>query len=293
MREAVPTVWLNGELRPSGEPVFQALDRGLLYGDGLFETLRAYRGQVFRLEAHLARLKRGAEVLRLASGAAAGGRDAVVDQARYAVQAVLRANELQDAYVRITLTRGVGGLPYELDQADRPTLLVTARPFHGYPEELYHRGMTAQLAQIRRNDTSPLANVKSLNYLDNALARARARARGFDEALLLNTRGRVAEASASNVFVVQAGRIVTPPVTEGILPGITRQVVLDLCEARQEPLDVPAFLTAEEAFLTNSLMEVMPLVSLDGRPLGAGRPGPTTAEIAQRYRAQVRLELGS
>jgi len=283
--------WLNGELLPVAEARISPLDRGLLYGDGLFETMRAYGGVIFRLDQHLNRLCEGAWALRFPFGLDA---NYLADACAY----VLWTNELQDAYVRVTVTRGEGGLPSELDLTERPTGLVTAREFSGYPPDLVARGMTAYVASVERNPTSPLSRVKSLNYLDNILARAEASDAGADEALLLDAAGHVVEGSAGNIFAVLDGTVTTPPVSAGVLDGITRGCVLELCEHLDLPVaealfDVAALLSADEAFLTNSLMEVMPLVAVDGRAIAAGVPGAVTTRLQTGYRDLISRETAS
>lgn len=258
---------------------------GLLYGYGLFETMRAYRGRVFRIDAHEARLRDGARVL---------GLDVPFDgdELRRGIDAVLDRNGLAgvDAAVRLTLQ---GDPPPDGAAAPSPARwIVTARRLIQYPELLYERGASAVVADVRRNETSPLSRLKTLNYLDNLLARRAARAAGFDEAILLNTRGDVAEGAASNVFVVRGRELLTPPVDDGALPGIARATVLDLAptlglDPREVALALNALRTADEAFLTNSLMEVLPLVRLDAAPIADGRPGPATGGLCAAYGALV------
>jgi len=308
--------WLNGVLAKVSQARISPLDRGLLYGDGLFETMRAYGGVIFRLGAHVERLLQAAKALRFPFAL-----DAEV--LAEACQEVVAANDLTDAYVRLTITRGVGGSPGELDASREPTILAVAREHHGYPPELYERGMNAAVASVRRNVSSVLSRVKSLNYLDNLLARAQAAERGADEALLLHSEGKVVEGSASNVFIVprvgraskpvrhssegaKAGptpfpdgqRILTPPISAGVLPGITRECILEVCaeldiDSAEESFTLDELFAAEEAFLTNSLMEVMPLTRVDGIPVGRGIPGRVTKSLMQAYRELVREETAS
>lgn len=287
-------IYLNGELvRRAAAPAL-ALDRGLLYGYGLFETMRAYSGRVFRLEAHYGRLCQGAAILAMAVPFSLPGLSG-------AVAAVLERNELKDARIRLTLTPGAPpagrqappGPLGEPAVPGHPTVVLFVRPLTEYPPSLYRCGMSAVVSVVRRNEWSPLSRVKSLNYLDNLLAREDARKRGADEAVLLNTRGLLAEGSASNVFLARDGRLLTPAVESGALPGITRQTVLELAaaaglEAVEAEVEPSALADAAEAFLTNSVMEVMPLTRLDGRPLGSGRPGPVTKRLQRLYREAVR-----
>lgn len=276
-------IFLNGQLVPRAGPSIDAADRGLLLGDGLFETLPSHDGHPNRLEAHLARLEAGAAVLSIPTPLSLGALEQGVTD-------TLAANGLAegDAVLRITLTRGPGqrGL---LPPADpEPTLLITAaRPAHAAPEAL-----TAIIASTRRNELSPLAQLKSLNYLDNVLARMEAAKRGADEALLMNTAGRLASASSANLFLLRNRTLLTPPPSEGVLPGVTRAAVLALAEALdlsavETPLQRDDLARADEAFLTNSLMGVRPLIKVDDRPVGVGEPGPVTRRFQEAYRKSV------
>ena len=277
-------LYLNGELVAAERATLPALDRGLLYGCGLFETMRSYGGRVFRLAEHYRRLAAGAELLAIPVPLALSALEGAVD-------ATLARNGLADAYLRLTLTAGPGG-------AGGPSVVLFAREVSEYPPERRERGMAAVVSGVRRNETSPLARVKSLSYLDNLLAREEARRRGAGEALLLNTQGFVAEGAASNVFLVRNETLLTPSIEAGALPGITRQAVLELAAAEgigveETNVTLPDLFGAAEAFLTNSVMEVMPLVSVDGRPLGPGRPGPQTERLARRYPDLVAREASS
>jgi branched-chain amino acid aminotransferase group I len=277
-------VFLNGRFVERGEAAVPALDRGLLYGYGLFETMRSYGGRVFRLEEHYRRLCEGAAVLELPPAL-------TLDDLRVAVDALLESNGLADAYLRLTVTAG----PAPDDGGASPSILLVARPLSGYPPDLYQRGMAAVTSASRRNEASPLSRVKSLNYLDNLLAREEAQRKGADEAILLNTRGLVAEGSASNVFLVSGGRLLTPGPDSGVLPGITRAAILELAReagiaCAECDVEATTLAGAAEAFLTNSIMGVMPLTRLDGRPIGSGRPGPVTGAIRRLYARTVARE---
>ena len=277
-------IWHDGQIFAPEDARCSCLDRGRLYGDGLFETMRAYHGKIFRLDAHLGRLMAGAEQLYLQLPMA-------TEELQTTAQKTLEESELTSAYIRLTVTRGVGGSPSELD-ASTPSVTVWVRPLAGYPAQLYERGMSAVLASARRNEYSPLSNLKTVNYLENILARAEARRGDADEALFLNTAGQLAETSASNLFIVADGRVLTPPIEAGILPGITRACVLELCQAegisiQEQPLELHQLPAAEEAFLTNSLMEIMPLTSFAGKAIGSGQPGEITKQLQQAYRDLV------
>ena len=270
-------VFLNGRFVERGEAAAPALDRGLLYGYGLFETMRSYGGRVFRLEEHYRRLCEGAAVLDLPPAL-------TLDDLRAAVDALLEQNGLADAYLRLTVTAG----PAPDGGGASPSILLVARPLSGYPPDLYQRGMAAVTSASRRNEASPLSRIKSLNCLDNLLAREDARRRGADHAILLNTRGLVAEGSASNVFLVGSEGLSTPSIDSGALPGITRATVIELAreagiDCAEGDVEAATLAGAAEAFLTNSIMGVMPLTRLDGRPISGGGPGPTTRAISRLY----------
>jgi len=277
-------VFLNGRFVERGEAAAPALDRGLLYGYGLFETMRSYGARVFRLEEHYRRLCEGAAVLELPPAL-------TLDDLRAAIDALLESNRLADAYLRLTVTAG----PAPDGGGASPSVLLVARPLSGYPPDLYQRGMAAVTSASRRNEVSPLSRVKSLNYLDNLLAREEARRKGADEAILLNTRGLVAEGSASNVFLVGSEGILTPGIDSGALPGITRATVIELAReagiaCAEGEVATEALVQAAEAFLTNSIMGIMPLTRLDGQPIGSGRPGPVTGAVRRLYARTVARE---
>jgi branched-chain amino acid aminotransferase group I len=270
-------VYVNGELAEREAAVVSAFDRGLLHGYGLFETMRSYRGRVFRLEQHYQRLTEGAAILDIPLPLS-------LDDLHAAIDALLERNALPDARIRLTVTAG----PVAQAGEATPSALLVAGPPTDYPPELYERGMAAITSAIRRNENSPLSRVKSLNYLDNLLAREEARRMGADHAILLNTQGLVAEGSSSNVFLSNGEELVTPNIESGALPGITRAVVIEV--AREAGLSVreaevaPERLSAaKEAFLTGSIMEVMPLTRLDGAPIGDARPGPLTGLLCRLY----------
>jgi branched-chain amino acid aminotransferase group I len=274
-------MYVDGELIERDAAVVSALDRGLLYGYGLFETMRSYGGRVFRLKEHYERLREGAAQLGMAVPMSMPGLNETVT-------ALLERNGADDVCLRLTVTAGTGE-EARAGGAGEPKVILQARSVTGYPPELYRRGMAAVVSAIRRNEKSPLSRVKSLNYLDNLLAREDAREQGADEAILLNTRGLVAEGSVSNLFLVMGKRLVTPSVQSGALPGITRQVVLEAAgsaglEAVEGEVEASAIGEASEAFLTNSVMEVMPLTRVEGRPVGSGVPGPATERLSCLYR---------
>jgi branched-chain amino acid aminotransferase len=269
-------LYLDGRIVDPGQARIDPRDRGFLLGDGLFETMRAGGGRVPLLDRHLDRLEAGAAVLGIPLPQS---RDAIAA----ACLAVLEANRLTDgnAALRVTLSRGPGPRGLEPPAEPTPTLLITAVPLPNTAPS----PASAVISGIRRNERSPLSRIKSLNYLDNVLALREARERGADEAILCNTAGRLACASAANLFLVREGALLTPPPDEGILPGVTRRVLLDLATdlglpSEQRKLPLSALADAEEAFLTSSLIGLRPLVAVDGRAMGPGAARPVARRLA-------------
>jgi aminodeoxychorismate lyase len=279
----MPTVVrLNGQNLEPASATVAALDHGFLYGNGLFETLRAIDRRPFALSEHLDRLRRSAEVIGLPLPPS--------DLLASEVSQALCAAAEPDAYIRLTVTRGPGASGPDPASCTEPTVLVVVRALPAPPERWLTEGLRAITSDIRRNSTSPLTRVKSLNYLECILARQAAKAAGADEALFLDTEGNLAEATAWNLFFTEGGRLLTPSDAGPILPGVTRAIVLRLakelgieCETGAYPPD--RLTAATEAFLTNSLYGIMPLGSLDGRPIGSAVPGPLTSRLAEAYEA--------
>lgn len=280
-------VWVNGALVPPGTAVLAADDRGFTLGDGLFETMRAYGGRVFRLRAHLERLRLSADRLGIP----------VPPDLEDGVRETLAASGLDSAAVRLTVSRGPGGDGLTPPEPARPTVVITARPYTP-AERWYAAGLRTVFARGRLNEHALTAGIKRLGYLDQVAAQAEARAAGADEALFLDTAGHLAEGAASNVFLVVDGALWTPPLSCGVLPGITRGIVLELAAAagipvREEPVPPGALREADEAFLTSSLRELVPAVAIGANPIGRGRPGPLTLRLLDLYRERVHVELES
>jgi branched-chain amino acid aminotransferase len=281
-------LWVNDGLVPLDEAALDPRDRGFTLGDGLFETIRARGGRPLLLDLHLARVRAGAGRIGLS-------RIPDDETLSGAIHKTLEANGLSDAAVRLTISRGVPanrGLSPNPEPA--PSLVVHAQPFAGYPAELYSRGMRTVISSIPRNEHSPLARIKALSYLDNVLARRESEARGVDEALMLNTAGHLACASAANLFLARGESLLTPDPESGVLPGTVRGLVLaELAPqmgltAVERPVRTEELAKADEAFLTSALLGVMPLTEVDGHPVGTGRPGPISsclrAELEEAYR---------
>jgi branched-chain amino acid aminotransferase len=278
-------IYLNGDLLPDDQTRIDPADRGFLLGDGIFETMRSYQGCIFRLGAHLDRLFSGAEFLEIPV-------PLTRDELARGISATLEANQLSNrgASLRLTLTRGPGPRGLNPPPRPRPTLLITAAPL----TQTHFPTAKAIIANdIRRDEHSPSSRIKSLNYLDNILARRQAEQAGADEALLLNTAGHLAEASSANLFIVREGKLQTPPIGDGALPGITRSVVLELAAklgipAQETSITADDLPRAEEAVLTNSIIEIRPLVQVEGQWLGDGGMGEITGKLQRAYQEAVR-----
>jgi branched-chain amino acid aminotransferase len=281
-------VYLNGSLIARGDARIAVLDYGFLYGYGLFETMRAYGGKVFRLERHLERLGHSAMTLGI-----------TVDKSvlKGAVMDAIKANGLSEARIRLTVSIGEGATVPDPATCGEPTVLVVAGEYRPLPEETYEKGFRAIVSPVRRNSQSPVSTMKSLNFLENMLARQEARTAGVDEVICLNEKGLLAEASMSNVFLVKGGALKTPAIASGILPGVTREAVLELAgrvkiPVSEDDITLHELIQADEAFLTNSVMEVMPLTEVDGKPIAIGAPGPVTRRLMAGYNEMVRREVG-
>ncbi len=276
-------VCLNGDIIERDAAMVGAFDRSFLYGDGLFETVRAYGGVPFMLSEHLTRMGDSAAELGIVMPDAG-------DIATVVVR-LIEMNELADAYVRITLSRGAHTGKLVPDEPTQPTLLIETRELHPYPAEMYERGASIIVSSSVHNSASQVSRHKTTSYLASILAKREAEERGADEAILLDHTGHVAEGTVSNVFCMRGGRLLTPPLDMNILPGITRQCVLGLAresgiEIEETPFRAAALQSADEVFLTNSLMEVMPVGLIDGGAL-ANVPGPVTAKLATAYKKLV------
>jgi len=280
-------VWLNGELVDRDNAKLTVFDHGTLYGDGVFEGIRSYGGKVFQFPAHLDRLFQSAAAIRLDVPYSRG-------QLRDATYAALEANGAADGYIRMVVTRGAGTLGLDPRKCPQPNAFIIADDIALYPEELYQRGMPVIIAKTVRTSPASLdPKVKSLNYLNNIRAKIECLDAGVSEALMLNEKGELAEATGDNVFVVADGRVVTPPSEAGILLGITRNVVLHLCQrlgipARAEPVTTDRLFAADECFLTGTAAEVIAVNQVDGQPIGDGTVGPITRRLLEAFRALTR-----
>lgn len=278
---------LNGSLVPKEKAALSVFDHGVLYGDGVFEGVRAYNGRVFRLEEHVARLYDSAKAILLTPPLSAKGM----------AQEILRtlaANKLRDGYIRPVITRGVGDLGLNPANCPKASYFIITDKIKLYPDEFYKKGLPLVTVPTRRNVAEALSpKIKSLNYLNNILAKIEAHQRGALEAILLTQDGYVAECTADNLFILRKGRLLTPPTWQGALEGVTRQVVLELAAKRrqfaaEEPITRYDVYTAQEAFMTGTAAEIVPVTSLDGREIGDGRPGPVTKRLIADFKALTR-----
>jgi branched-chain amino acid aminotransferase len=283
-------VYLNGAILPAAEALIPTTDRGVLLGDGLFETMRSYNGTVFRFSAHMDRLRASAEALKIRTEFT----DAHIQDS---IATLAEKNGCDDAYVRLTLTRGWEMTSLRLDGDGAPTVILHVRPHRSYAADRYRKGLKLMLSTVRQSSASCIVRHKTLAYLPYLLARQEAVEANMDGAVLLNEAGQVTEESVGNLFFARDGVLHTPPIHCGLLPGITRDVVLECANDAGIPVEdapIPAggAFEFEEAFMTNTLMEVMPIRSLDKRPFATKAPGPLTKRIQELFRAKVAAECG-
>jgi len=280
-------VFMNDRLVPEAEARVSVFDHGLLYGDGVFEGLRSYSGRVFRLDEHLDRLYASARAICLEIPLA---KEAVAQ----AVIDTLAANTLSDGYVRLVVTRGAGSLGLDPNRTKNPQVIVIADTLALYPREYYEKGLRIVTAATQRTQSAALSpRIKSLNYLNNIMAKLEGLQAGCVEALMLNHKGEVAECTGDNIFVVRGTKLLTPPPDAGILEGITRNAVMELAHAagidcREQTLVRHDLYTADECFLTGTAAEVIPVVEIDGRKIGPGAPGPVTKRLTADFHDLVR-----
>jgi branched-chain amino acid aminotransferase len=279
-------VYLNGRFVPKEDATISVFDHGFLYGDGIYETMRAYRGMLFLLDKHLVRLRHSADALSLRL-------PLPLDEIREALIETLNVNKVQDAYVRLHISRGPGEIGLDPSLCLEPTMVITAKPFKDYPAEYYERGVSTAIVRTRRNH--PLAldpSIKGTNFLNNILAKIESIQAGAYEGIMLNWEGLVAEGTISNIFHIKSSVLYTPHLQTGILEGVTRGLVLDLARRAQFPVTETAvnsqeLIDADECFITNTTMEIMPVTMIDKKPVGNGKPGRITAALHQAYQKEV------
>ncbi len=279
-------IYLNNQLVESDEAKVSVFDHGLLYGDGIFEGIRLYDSCIFKLEEHLERLEYSAKAIML-------NLPWTRKEIAEAVCETCRANDLTDGYIRLVVTRGVGSLGLSIKNCDQPQLIIIADTIQLYPQEFYENGLKIITVPTRRNNSAALPpTVKSLNYLNNILAKIEAQHLGYHEAIMLNDQGYVAECTGDNIFLIHKGKLITPASSAGALKGITRSTVLSIADElgitwREATLTRYDIWVADELFLTGTAAEIIPIVEVDARPIGSGKPGPITANFLEHFRKLV------
>ena len=276
-------IYLNGEIVPEDEAKVSVFDHGYLYGDGIFEGIRAYNGRVFMMDEHIDRLYQSAKTIML---------DIPLnkEEMEEAILETIRANELEDAYIRVVVSRGVGDLGLDPRKCPKATIVIIASAIQLYPEELYETGLKVITVPTRRNGPEMVnPRIKSLNYLNNIMARIEANLADAPEAIMLNSDGYVAECTGDNIFIIEGETLYTPPKYAGILKGTKREVVLEIAEelgleVREELFTRHDLFNADECFLSGTAAEVIPVVEVDGRSIGDGQVGSKTTELIKRFR---------
>lgn len=281
-------IYIDGKYYDEKNAKISVFDHGLLYGDGIFEGIRAYNGRVFKLKEHIDRLFCSAKAILL---------NVPLSHAEMveAVVEACRRNNIRDGYIRLVVTRGVGGLGLNPNRCRAPSVIIIADRIQLYPEELYERGLDLITVPTTRNLHSALnPAIKSLNYLNNVLAKIEATNGGCEEAIMLNAEGFVAECTGDNIFILKAGQMFTPPLSAGALYGITRGVVMELAREASIVVSEPNLtrydlFNADECFLTGTGAELIPVVKIDGRVIGTGKPGPVTRSLVRSYKALTQV----
>lgn len=281
------TIYLDGKFVPQEQAVVSVFDHGFLYGDGVFEGIRAYNGRVFKLDEHLTRLYESAKAIALEIPIS-------LEEMEQAVLTTVRVNNLRDAYIRLVVSRGVGDLGLDPEKCSRPTIVIIATTINLYPQEMYQNGLEVVTVATRRNFPDSLnPRIKSLNYLNNIMAKLEQKLSGAFEGIMLNQEGYVTEATADNIFIVKNGELITPPTYVGILEGVTRNTVIELAKGSGIPVAERVFTrhdlyVADECFLTGTAAEVIPVTKIDGRQIGSGKPGQLTKQLIAEFKKFVK-----
>ncbi len=280
-------IYVNGEHYPKSQAKVSVYDHGLLYGDGVFEGIRAYNSVVFKFKEHIDRLYRSARVIML-------NIPLTKEEMTNAVLNTLRKNDLHDAYIRLVVTRGVGDLGLDPRKCPKPTVIIITDVIKLHGSEAKEKGIRAMIVWVKRDPVDATSHeVKSLNYLNSILGKIEANIAGFDEAICLDKNGHISEGVAENLFIVQNGKVITPPTSTGALVGITRGIVMKLAEkfgykAIEKTITPTDLFTADEAFFTGTAAEIVPIVEVNKRIIGVGKPGPVTRRLMQEFEKIVR-----
>lgn len=277
-------IWINGKFVDPGKARISVFDRGFMYGDGVFETMRSYAGRVFKIDWHLNRLFESLKTIKIEHKYSK-------KYLRGAVYRTLKANRLSSGYIKLAITRGEGRFGISYQDKFRPNIVITAKDFEGYPGWMFDIGLSAKITGIQ-NEESVISKIKTLNYLPYILARFDAQDAGFDEAILTNTKDYITEAATSNIFTVKYGGLITPSIESGILPGITRAVIIKIARklkigVKEKLISRRELLGADEIFLTNSLAEVLPVTRVDSKRIGSGLVGNITKLLRISYQKAV------
>ena len=276
-------IYISGKFVPQEEAKISVFDHGLLYGDGVFEGLRSYRGKIFRLEEHIERLYESAKAIWLQI-------PMTQEEMCAAANESVELNKIEDGYIRLVVTRGAGTLGRDPNRCSNPQVIIIADAISLYPKELYEKGLEIVTVSVQRNHPAALSpRIKSLNYLNNILAKIEGLQAGCIEALMLNHKGEVAECTGDNIFLVRHGVLQTPPLEAGILEGVTRDAVIEIAseagiEVREMPLTKHDVYIADECFLTGTAAEIIPVVKVDNRTIGTGKPGPMMRDLEKRFK---------
>ncbi len=281
------SIWLDGKFVPEEDAKISIFDHGLLYGDGVFEGIRAYGGTVFKLKEHIDRLYKSARVIKLKIPLSP-------DEMTEAVLESCRRNQVENGYIRLVVTRGRGDLGLDPQKCPKPTIFIIAADIELYPEEAYTKGLKLVTVPTRRNLAESVnPRIKSLNYLNNIMAKMEAHQAGAKEGIMLNDQGYVVECTGDNIFIIESlKKLRTPPPYMGALEGITRQTLMDIAEASgfdviEEPLNRYDLYVADECFVTGTAAEALPVIEIDGREINGGKPGPLTRELIDKFRNSV------
>ena len=276
-------IYISGKFVAQEDAKISVFDHGLLYGDGVFEGLRAYNGKVFRLDEHITRLYESAKAIWLTIPMSQ-------DEMREAVNESVRINAIKDGYIRLVITRGAGTLGLDPNRCSNPQVIIIADAISLYPAELYQNGLEIVTVSVQRMHPAALSpRIKSLNYLNNVLAKIEGLQAGCIEALMLNHKGEVAECTGDNIFIVRHGELWTPPLDAGILEGVTRDAVIEIAHeagitVHESPLTKHDVSIAEECFLTGTAAEIISVVKVDNRTIGTGKPGSMTRDLEKRFK---------
>jgi branched-chain amino acid aminotransferase len=280
-------IWMDGKFVDKADAKVSVYDHGLLYGDGVFEGMRVYNGKLFEAEWHFRRLYESAKAIRLTI-------PYLSEHLLAATELTFKTNNFHECYIRLLVTRGVGSLGLNPDTCETPSVIIIADKIGLYPKEMYEKGMPIITASVIRNHPNALSpRIKSLNYLNNIMAKIEAIDANCPEAVMLNHEGNVSECTADNIFIVKNGIVFTPTTYDGILEGVTRKVVIELCKKHgisciEKTLQKHDLYVADEFFLTGSGAEVIPVTKIDGRVVGNGTPGPISKRLIEAFHAHVR-----